>query len=81
MNKPYYTAKYDFRLVPSAPVPPGSENRQGHCAALRHLHVRRDRILVRGHDLSRDLIGQIGFGDYFHLLLTGRKRRRGQRRC
>ncbi len=32
-----------------------------------------DRILVRGHDLSRDLIGQIGFGDYFHLLLTGRK--------
>ncbi|NML43116.1 citryl-CoA lyase [Ramlibacter sp. G-1-2-2] len=32
-----------------------------------------DRIVVRGHDLARDLIGQVGFGDYFFLLLTGRK--------
>ncbi len=30
------------------------------------------RIVVRGLDLSRDLIGQINFGDYFFLLLTGR---------
>lgn len=29
-------------------------------------------IVVRGHDLSKDLIGQINFADYFHLLLTGR---------
>ena len=32
-----------------------------------------DAITVRGQDLSRDLIGQISFGDYFHFLLTGRK--------
>ena len=31
------------------------------------------RIVVRGHDLCDDLIGRIGFGDYFHLLLTGRR--------
>jgi citrate synthase len=31
-----------------------------------------DRIVVRGHDLSRDLIGQVNFGDYFFFLLTGR---------
>ena len=32
-----------------------------------------DTIVVRGHDLSRDLIGQMNFGDYFFFLLTGRK--------
>ncbi len=30
-----------------------------------------DTIVVRGHDLSRDLIGHIGFIDHFWLLLTG----------
>ncbi len=28
-------------------------------------------ITVRGRDLSRELIGRIGFADYFHLLVTG----------
>ncbi len=32
-----------------------------------------DTIVVRGNDLARDLIGQVNFGDYFFLLLTGRK--------
>ncbi len=32
-----------------------------------------ERIVVRGADLTRDLIGQIGFVDYFVLLLTGRR--------
>jgi citrate synthase len=32
-----------------------------------------DTIVVRGHDLARDLIGQVNFGDYFFLLLTGRR--------
>ena len=32
-----------------------------------------DTIVVRGHDLSRELIGQVNFADYFFLLLTGRK--------
>jgi citrate synthase len=32
-----------------------------------------DTIVVRGQDLSRDLIGQVNFGDYFFFLLTGRK--------
>ncbi len=31
-----------------------------------------DRIVVRGHDLCRDLIGGIGFTAYFYLLVTGR---------
>lgn len=31
-----------------------------------------DRIVVRGKDLAEELIGQINFGDYFHLLVTGR---------
>lgn len=30
-------------------------------------------IVVRGQDLSRDLIGQMNFADYFVFLLTGRK--------
>ncbi len=30
-------------------------------------------IVVRGHDLCQDLIGQLSFTDYFFLLLTGRK--------
>lgn len=29
-------------------------------------------IVVRGHDLAQDLIGQVHFADHFHLLLTGR---------
>lgn len=32
-----------------------------------------DAIVVRGHNLSDELIGQVNFGDYFFLLLTGRK--------
>lgn len=30
-------------------------------------------IVVRGHDLCRELIGHVSFSDYFFLLLTGRK--------
>jgi len=30
-----------------------------------------DRIEVRGRDLTGDLMGRIGFTEYFHLLLTG----------
>jgi citrate synthase len=32
-----------------------------------------DRIEVRGRDLSGDLMGRLGFTEYFHLLLTGRE--------
>ncbi len=32
-----------------------------------------ETIVVRGHNLCDELIGKIGFADYFHLLLTGRK--------
>lgn len=31
-----------------------------------------DRIEVRGRDLASELMGQVGFTDYFYLLLTGR---------
>ena len=30
-----------------------------------------DTIVVRGHDLTGDLIGHIGFSEHFWLLLTG----------
>jgi citrate synthase len=32
-----------------------------------------ETIVVRGADLANDLIGQINFGDYFYLLLTGKR--------
>lgn len=35
--------------------------------------VRPDRIEVRGRDLTAELMGHIGFTDYFYLLLTGRQ--------
>ncbi len=31
-----------------------------------------DRVEVRGRDLTGDLMGRVGFTEYFHLLLTGR---------
>lgn len=36
-------------------------------------HAGADRIEVRGRDLTGDLMGRIGFTEYFHLLLTGRE--------
>ena len=33
-----------------------------------------DRIEVRGRDLAGDLMGRVGFTEYFHLLLTGANR-------
>jgi citrate synthase len=38
-----------------------------------------DRVEVRGLDLCRDLMGQMSFTEYFHLLLTGRKPTQTQR--
>jgi citrate synthase len=38
-----------------------------------------DRVEVRGRDLTRDLMGRIGFTEYFHLLLTGREPSEEQR--
>jgi citrate synthase len=38
-----------------------------------------DAIVVRGHDLCRDLIGQLGFTEYVWLLITGRRPQPGQR--
>jgi citrate synthase len=32
-----------------------------------------DRIIVRGADLATEVIGKVNFGDYFHLLVTGRQ--------
>ena len=32
-----------------------------------------DRVEVRGRDLCGDLMGRMGFTEYFHLLLTGRE--------
>jgi citrate synthase len=32
-----------------------------------------ETIVVRGHDLCRDLIGQLSFSEYFFLLLTGQR--------
>ena len=32
-----------------------------------------DRVEIRGHDLTGDLMGRVSFTEYFHLLLTGRE--------
>jgi citrate synthase len=32
-----------------------------------------DRVEVRGRDLTGDVLGRLGFTEYFHLLLTGRE--------
>lgn len=42
-------------------------------------HAEADRIEVRGRDLTGDLMGRIGFTEYFHLLLTGREPSEQQR--
>lgn len=41
--------------------------------------ARADRIEVRGRDLTSDLMGRIGFTDYFYLLLTGKEASEKQR--
>ena len=38
-----------------------------------------DRVEVRGRDLTEELMGQVGFTEYFHLLLTGREPTEDQR--
>jgi citrate synthase len=38
-----------------------------------------DRVEVRGRDLSADLMGRLGFTEYFHFLLTGREPTEDQR--
>src|SRR4051795_5896141 len=38
-----------------------------------------DRVEVRGHDLAGDLMGRLGFTEYFHLLLTGSEPSEDQR--
>jgi citrate synthase len=45
-------------------------------------HVSRayaDRVEVRGRDLTGDLMGRVGFTEYFHLLLTGEEPSEEQR--
>ena len=42
----------------------------------RESHISRaypDRVEVRGRDLTSELMGELSFTEYFHLLLTGRK--------
>jgi citrate synthase len=34
-------------------------------------HAHPDRVEVRGHDLTAELMGRLSFTEYFHLLLTG----------
>src|SRR5215213_1173520 len=38
-----------------------------------------DRVDVRGRDLAGDLMGRVGFTEYFHLLLTGKEPSEEQR--
>jgi citrate synthase len=40
-------------------------------AATRICQAFADRVEVRGRDLARDIMGRMGFTEYFHLLLTG----------
>src|SRR5689334_11979699 len=42
--------------------------------AVSHIsQAHPDRVEVRGHDLTGDLMGRLSFTEYFHLLLTGRE--------
>jgi citrate synthase len=43
-----------------------------HTRSVTHIsQAYPDRVEVRGRDLSSDLMGRVGFTEYFHLLLTG----------
>jgi citrate synthase len=48
-------------------------------AVTRICTARADSVEVRGRDLCRDLMGRLGFTEYFHLLLTGREPTENQR--
>ncbi len=48
-------------------------------AATRIGQAYPDRVEVRGRDLTGDLMGRLGFTEYFHLLLTGREPTEEQR--
>ncbi len=58
---------------PAAPV--SSINKIGKSTVPRTAISTSDEhsITIRGEDLCRDLIGQISFGDYFSLLVTGKR--------
>jgi citrate synthase len=42
-------------------------------------HAEADRVEIRGRDLCGDLMGRVGFTDYFFLLVTGREATAKQR--
>jgi citrate synthase len=48
-------------------------------AITRICTARADSVEVRGRDLCRDLMGRLGFTEYFYLLLTGREPTENQR--
>jgi citrate synthase len=49
-------------------------------AAVSHIsQAYPDRVEVRGRDLTGDLMGRLGFTEYFHLLLTGNEPTEEQR--
>ena len=45
----------------------------GEDAVTRIARAHPDRVEVRGHDLTGELMGRLSFTEYFHLLLTGRE--------
>jgi citrate synthase len=45
----------------------------------RIAHAYPDRVVVRGRDLTRELMGRLTFTEYFHLLLTGEEPTEEQR--
>src|SRR3954466_13183224 len=52
----------------------------GEPARVSHIsQAHPDRVEVRGHDLAGDLMGRLGFTEYFHLLLTGSEPSEDQR--
>lgn len=52
---------------------------KGGPAVTRICHAEADRLEVRGRDLTSDLMGRLGFTEYFFLLLTGREPTADQR--
>jgi citrate synthase len=55
------------------PAADGEEPAAGKPAAQSHIsRAYPDRVEVRGRDLTTELMGELTFTEYFHLLLTGR---------
>jgi hypothetical protein len=80
MKVPYHSASYDFRLARPRPEPAVAQRFQEPVMKIGKATVPRTAIctsdehtiVIRGRDLSKELIGKVSFIEHFFLLLVGR---------